>query len=528
MSTALELGPGRTDEAPSALLRDSRHVLGHPRPARTRLLIALNIAATIWYFSWLLQPQRVGSPGLYAVLVLAEMANLVQAFGFWWTLAHDRERPHRPAAWPMVPVDVMIPRYNEPASVVEPVVAAAVRMRGADVRVHLLDDGDDPAMAEIAARHGARHVTRSEHAHAKAGNVNHALAQTDAPYVAVFDCDHVPHEDFLVRTTGHLEVARTAFVQTPQFYANHDRHPVAAAAWGQQALFFGSISRGKDAMGTMFCCGTNVIFRREALEDVGGFPVNSLTEDFELSLVLHERGWRSAYVNEVLAHGLGPEDMSSYVSQQMRWARGCLSALPRVIRARLPLRQRLQYLLSAAYFLSGWSILVYMVLPIVRILTGAQPVAAATADAFLIHFAPYFVLSLLAVAVGGAGTYTFRSYSLAVASFWVHISATWRVLRRRPGRFVVTPKTGSSDRQPWSVWPGLTMSAVLIGVATIGLWKDRSAGMLNNVAFALVHVSVLASGMGGALLSGRAIAATWVHRDDEARWASRKTTPPAG
>ncbi len=157
-------------------------------------------------------------------------------------------------------------------------------------------------------------------------------------------------------------------------------------------------------MGSIFCCGTNVLFRRSALEQAGGFPTHSVTEDFELSVALHERGWRSVYVPEVLASGLGPEDMASYVSQQQRWARGCLSAVRSVRRARLPLKIRVQYLLSSMYFLSGWTLLVYMTFPVVRILTGAQPIASASADQFLLHFVPYFAVALGAVAVAGGGS----------------------------------------------------------------------------------------------------------------------------
>jgi len=151
----------------------------------------------------------------------------------------------------------------------------------------------------------------------------------------------------------------------------------------------------------MFCCGTNVVFRRRALEAVGGFPEGSVTEDFELSIELHELGWTSAYVPTVLASGLGPEDLASYVSQQHRWARGCVGALGRVARSSLPWRLKLQYVLSASYFLTGWTVLLYMCLPVVRILTGDQPVAGADADQFFTHFAPYFGLALLMVAVAG-------------------------------------------------------------------------------------------------------------------------------
>ena len=96
-----------------------------------------------------------------------------------------------------------------------------------------------------------------------------------------------------------------ALVQTPQYYANARTNRIAGAAWGQQALFFGAIARGKDAHGAMFCCGTNVMIRRAPLEAVGGFPETSLTEDFTLSVMLQERGWHTRYLPEVLASGLG-------------------------------------------------------------------------------------------------------------------------------------------------------------------------------------------------------------------------------
>lgn len=485
--------------APAPTAATTAAVLHPPNRRRVQLLVALALTASAWYFSWLLVPGRIGNPWLYGLLVVAELFNVVQALGFWWTLLHDRpsRRTVPPPRW--TTVDVLVPRYDEPASVVEPVVAAATALRGADVRVHLLDDGDDPAMAALAARHGVHYVTRADHAGAKAGNINHALGLVDGELVLVLDCDHVPHPELLRRTMGHLADERVAFVQTPQYYANADRNPVAAAAWSQQALFFGSIARGKADLGAMFCCGTNVLFRRSALDDVGGFPQDSVTEDFELSLRLHQRGWRSEYVPEVLVQGLGPEDMSAYVGQQLRWARGCLSALGRGLTARLPWRSRLQYVLSSMYFLSGWTVLIYVSLPIVRILTGEQAVAAASADSFLLHFAPYFVLSIATVAVGGAGTYAFSAFALASASCWIHVVASLQVLTRRKGRFVVTPKDGAGLWQPLSVWPGLLLCLALLGTAGWGLAQSRDAGMLNNVAFCLLHVLVIGTGISWAL-----------------------------
>jgi cellulose synthase (UDP-forming) len=462
------------------------------RGARRRALVMALICSVlaVWYLSWLLGGAHVGNPVLFGLLIAAEGFNLMQAVGFWWTCSQQRMRPGR-APTGGEAVDVMIPTYDEPLDVVEPTVAAAARLHGADVRVWLLDDGRSPEMERLAARYRVGYLTRDRNQGAKAGNLNNALRRTEAPYVAVLDCDHVPRPEFLSRTLGHLEDFGVAFAQTPQYYANADSGPVAAAAAAQQNLFFGPIARGKDGLDAIFCCGTNVVFRRSALEEVGGFSEDSVTEDFELSVRLHEAGWRSVYVPEVLACGLGPEDMASYVSQQQRWARGCLGAIPLVLRSRLRWRVRLQYLLSASYFLTGLTLLIYMSLPVIRILTGAQPLAAATADQFLLHFAPYYVGALATVALAGYGTYTYEAFALAAGSFWIHLQAAFNSVLRRPARFVVTPKQGTVARQPRAVAPALAAIAVLIGTAVYGLSQGHGAATLNNVAFASLHATVL-------------------------------------
>jgi cellulose synthase (UDP-forming) len=487
------------------LRMDTPRWTARPAPGdrrRMRLMMAVALPLAFFYFTWLLDPSRIGNPLLYGLLVAAELFNLLQAFGFWWTVSAQRGRPpvRRRVGGDPVEVDVLIPTYDESAEVVELTVAAACLMRGARVNVHLLDDGDRPEMAALAARHGVNYIRRDEHVGAKAGNINHALALTSAPYVAVLDCDHVPDERFLAATLGHLCDERVAMVQTPQYYANHRQSRIASAAWAQQALFFGPIACGKDGMGAMFCCGTNAVFRRTALEQIGGFPQESLTEDFELSVHLHERGWRTAYVPEVLARGLGPEDMASYVSQQQRWSRGCLSGIRTAVKARLPLKIRVQYLLSSMFFLTGWTVLVYMSMPIVRIATGAQPIAAVGGDAFLAHFAPYFGWALLTVARAGAGPYTFNAFALQTASFWIHIQATLFTLAGRRGRFVVTPKQGARRRQLRPILPALVMLGALAAAAIYGLAHSHTPATLNNVAFAVLHITVLLAGVWGALV----------------------------
>lgn len=491
---------------------------GRSARMRATVLAAVSTVGLVVYLVWILQPGRVGNPLLFWLLIVAEVFNMIQAIGFWWTCLTRRPTP-RAASSPdgetWTPVDVFIPTYNEPVEIVRATVVAASRMRGQNVRVALLDDGDRTEMADLALECGVRYIRRDVHQGAKAGNINHALAHTDAPFVVVLDCDHVPQSDLVVRMLDEFVEDRIAFVQTPQYYANARDNRVAGASWGQQALFFGAISRGKDAHGAMFCCGTNVMLRRTALDEVGGFPEGSLTEDFTLSVALHENGWRTRYLPEVLASGLGPEDLASYTGQQRRWARGCVGTIPRILRSSLSLRMKAQYLLSASYFLTGWAMAVYLMMPLAYLLFGAQPLNPVGADSFLLVFAPYFIFSLATVASMGGGSYTFAAYSLAVSSFWIHISSSWRLLLSRTGRFVVTPKTRSSNRQWRPALPALVTIGILLVAIVVGVSRGLDAATVNNIGFALMHIAILASGVAVAVVPSLAVTVDPTSRGSE-------------
>jgi cellulose synthase (UDP-forming) len=217
--------------------------------------------------------------------------------------------------------------------------------------------------------------------------------------------------------------------------------------------------------------------------------------------------------------------MASYVSQQQRWSRGCLGALATVLRSALPFKLKLQYALSASYFLSGWTVLVYMSFPVLRILTGAQPLAATTADQFLAHFAPFFGMALLALTWLGGGAYTFKAFALQSASFWIHVQSTLLVLARRRGSFVVTPKEGARERQPRTVAPALAAIAVLLGVSLLGLARRHDPATLNNVAFAVLHICVLTAGVIPALRRAPVPAAHAVPAAAEDRMRVRAREP---
>ncbi|MGB7049989.1 MAG: glycosyltransferase [Acidimicrobiales bacterium] len=469
---------------------------------RLRLLLPIGVVLSVGYLLWLLLPQRVGNPYLFGALITAQIFNFFQGIGFMWTVWPRRRRPAFPAlVGPIPDVDVFIPVYNEPLDVVAPVVAAAGAIRGGLVTVYLLDDAGRPELADLADEWGARYIHRGDNTGAKAGNLNNALAFAESPFVAIFDCDHVPDPRFLEATLGGMEDPDVAVVQTPQYYSNAHTGRLAAAAASQQDLFFGAIGRGKDTLGAMICCGTNFLVRRAALDEVGGFPVEGLIEDVELSIKLQEADWKIVYINEVLARGLGPEDMSAYVSQQLRWARGCVYAIRLVIRGNIPVRIRLQYLHSCLFFLSGWTILLYLSLPTIFIFTGAQPFSGSTSTEMLLYFAPYYIISLVVVAVAGGGSYTFEAYCMYIANFWIHIAATIYVVTGSKMIWVVTAKQSTERREPGSVVPALAVLGILAVTVVYGIASGFTSAVANNLAFAGVYMAVLLFGIWPALAS---------------------------
>ncbi|HET7490035.1 MAG TPA: glycosyltransferase [Acidimicrobiales bacterium] len=310
-------------------------------------------------------------------------------------------------------VAVLIPTYNEPVEVLLPTIAAAVALEPQH-ETWVLDDGGRAEVVELAARLGARYLARSEHAHAKAGNVNNALKVVDADLVAVLDADHVAAPGFLVRTLGYFDDPRVAVVQTPQDFYNldsfeHDENHALTgqrkARFNEQALFYRAIEPGKNRWDAAFWCGTGAVVRVAALREVGGVATETVTEDIHTTIRLHRRGWKSVYHNEVLARGLAAADASQYQSQRLRWGIGAMQVLrtenPLFVRG-LRLRQRIAYGATLLGWFDAWRSLGYLLLPPLVLFTGAVPIRANPL-VFVVAFVSTFLVQRLALALLGRG-----------------------------------------------------------------------------------------------------------------------------
>ncbi|MFE6769798.1 glycosyltransferase family 2 protein [Streptomyces fimicarius] len=253
-------------------------------------------------------------------------------------------RAWRPAALPTV--DLYLPTCGEPLPVLANAYRAVAALDWPDaLTVWVLDDADRAEVAALAAEHGYRYVVRPDRGHLKkAGNLNHALTLSDAEFIAILDADFAPRPDFLRHLVPYLADPAVGIVQSPQcFDTDAGMDWIQRAAGAAQEWFFRWIQPSRDASDAAICCGSNAVYRREAIDLAGGFARLDHSEDLYTGLALHERGFRTQYVPVLVAKGTSPDTVTAFVNQQYRWAMGNLHLLgtPVLKRMNAPWRMRL-------------------------------------------------------------------------------------------------------------------------------------------------------------------------------------------
>jgi cellulose synthase (UDP-forming) len=466
-------------------------------------MILVAFAATVGYLLFLLAPGNRGTTWLWLVTLGAECLAALHGFGTWWTiLAHDdqpesgdvivRRRDLVQGLEPAPTVDVFITACGEDVDLVMATVVAARDMRLAH-RTIVLDDADSDALADRCRASDVEYRRRSDRAHAKAGNVNAGLAATDGEYVLILDADHVPTADFLVQVLPHFVDPTVAFVQAPQSY--RDGHGIIATGAGEaQRIFYELVCPGKNKFNAAFCVGTNVVFRRGALEEIDGIHTGSNSEDIWTSLDLHRRGWRSVYIPQVLAKGLAPDTIGSFIKQQHRWASGGFEILTRgrLFRRdrKLTLDQRLQYLFVGTHYLLSVAMLVFMCLPATYLMFGLSPIRSGGWD-WASHYLPFYVATL-AVTWLQSGGFRLSAIVTSIASAPTHLRALVGVLAGRKASWAVTNSARRGSSSLWSVMPHIFLISVNACAIVVGLSVFTApAPTLLSIGWASVHISLL-------------------------------------
>lgn len=461
-------------------------------------LIILNALLAVVYFLIITFAFPRGNLLLFILLIAGEVFHVWQVLTYLYTI-WDVRYTIRKSASDTPDVDIFITAAGEPKDIVRKTVQAAREIDYPRAHIYILNDGyvakkeNWQEMEELAAELGVGCITRTEPGGAKAGNINHALGLTKSPLVVIFDADHIPHPDFLKKTVPYFTDERMGFVQSPQYYKNHELNLVTKSSWEQQELFFGPICRGKNRLNAATMCGTNMVIRRSALLEVGGMCTDSIAEDFLTGMFMHARGWKSYYVREVLAEGLAPEDFLSYYKQQFRWARGGLDVIFKYNVLSYPglsVAQRIQYLSSVSYWFSGIVVLIDALMPIVYFYTGAVPIVTSTLLLAAV-FLPYMFMTLYTLQRSCNFCFTFRSLAFSMAGFTIHLEAVWAALTRAKSSFAITPKTGLSGNFVSLVHPHIAYIVLaFFGIIFAFLREGLSASLIANAAWAILNAAI--------------------------------------
>jgi len=366
---------------------------------------------------------------------------------------------HRPPAplpndideWP--DVDLLIPTYNEPLSVVRSTALASINIDYPvnKLHVYLLDDGRRQEFRDFCEKIDIGYVIRPDNKHAKAGNINSALKRMTSPLVAIFDCDHVPTRSFLQVTAGwFLKDKKLGMLQTPHHFYSPDPFERNLGSFktvpNEGELFYGLLQDGNDLWNATFFCGSCAVLRRTALDEIGGIAVETVTEDAHTSLRMQMRGWNTAYINRPQAAGLATESLSAHVGQRIRWARGMIQILrtdnPLFARG-LKLTQRLCYFNAMVHFLYALPRLIFLTAPLIYMLFGLRNIPGLwiTIAAYAI---PHLVLSTLTNSrLQGKYRYSFWNeiYETVLAPYILGPTLL-ALVNPKLGKFNVTAKGG--------------------------------------------------------------------------------------
>lgn len=485
-------------------------------------LMALSALLSARYIFWRLtesldysDPQYNAVDIVFAIgLIGAELyAFTVLLLGYLQTLWPLQREPLAMSqdlrSWPTV--DVLIPTLDEPLSVIRPTIIAALDIDWPRdrLRVMVLDDGRREALEAMCQELGATYLRRSEHLHAKAGNVNHALRHSCAEFVAIFDCDQVPTRSFLQVCMGwFVRDPRLAMLQTPQHYFSPDPFERNLGTFRQipneGELFYGLVQDGNDLWNATFFCGSCAVLRRCALDEIGGLAVETVTEDAHTSLRLQRKGWNTAYLNLPLAAGRATESLSSHIRQRIRWARG-MAQIFRIdnplVGPGLNLMQRFCYLNAMLHFFSGLPRIVFLTAPLAflifdaRIVIGSAVVFAAYALPHLIH------AQLTHSRLQGPYRYSFWAEVYeTILCVYIVLPTLAAVLSPKFGRFNVTAKGTRREHSAFDAriaWPYITLLGLnLIGFAA-GTWRlltqfgDDTASLVVNLLWTTYNVVIL-------------------------------------
>lgn len=405
----------------------------------------------------------------------------------------DRVADWQPREYPSV--DVWLPVCGEPFEVLENTWrnVANLEWPGA-LNVHVGDDRPSDAVEALAARFGFDyHVREHPGRMKKAGNLLHLFDNSGGEFVAIFDADFVPRPDFLKQLLPYFDDQSVGIVQSPQYFGTErGDNWLQRGAGAVQEFFYRAVQSGRNTRGGAICVGTSAIYRRAALDTIGGPAQVPLSEDVHTGFDLMGRGWRLDYVPVVLSEGLCPNTKRAYFNQQYRWCTGSinLGRSRKFWRQRMPLSRRLCFLSGFSYYLSSAMTAIFAPPFVVMLACGYPEIVWISNYVVLL---PMLLLQLVVLPLWHRSHLGLNARAAQLRNNWTHVFAIVDIIRGRSASWQPTGNsTGGGQRTKRVDMSMLIWTGGLSLVATIGAAVNFVSRPLDFTPMLLLLLIVLA------------------------------------
>lgn len=430
-------------------------------------------ASSPWF--WIMMP-------LLAFIVVDYLLSFVlDSFSKDFDLkGHKRlVRAWRPLRYPSV--DVFLPVCGEPLEVLANTWTHVRSLEDAyrgPVAVYVLDDADDPDVAAMAGDFGFHYVVRPNRGwFKKAGNLRHAFERTHGEHILILDADFAPRADLLDELLPHMEEERVGIVQSPQFFRTVDRQNwIERGAGAVQEQFYRSVQTSREDKDGSICVGSCAVYRRSALDEIGGISLIEHSEDMYTGFDLRALGWKLRYVPVALSAGVCPDTAGAFHNQQYRWCMGSLSLLTSKSFWEMDLRftTRLCYISGFLYYLQ--TALLTFVAPLIPLSLLVLRPDLLRAQAGLLILPSVFYVTLV-LPLWHRAPYRLEAWAVRIMYGWSHVFAVWDVLRGRPMGWKPTGSDGAKKNGMRRYWIGMIGWTGGTAVLWIGLagWRTLTA-----------------------------------------------------
>ena len=393
-----------------------------------------------------------------ALLLLAVMVPPV-IVSFWLRIGRPRLTLARHRAitgsyrYGREAVDVFLPSCGEPAELLDNTMrcASAMRWQGPKT-VYVLDDSAREEVRELAAHYGFRYVVRANRGEMrKAGNLINAFGLSDGEFIVVLDADFAVRPDFLYETMPYTADPKVGIVQTAQFFDTRNRSfpYIQRYAGTLQEIFFHYIQPARDRYKAAICAGTNLVYRRSAVDAAGGFATVPIGEDVHSGVKLGWAGFETRYLPLCLAKGVAPTDFASLANQQNRWCRSSMLLMfdKHFREARYTWKQRVAFWAAFLYYMSSAALLFTGPFPTITMM-WFFPRQVYPYNYLVIL--PSFAATLFAFPLLSRG-WRPTIYRVCVINSCCHLYALWYSVRGRVAEWVPTGASRRKDPVPLAV-----------------------------------------------------------------------------